>query len=140
MPDVIINTDGGSRGNPGYAALGAVIKYGGETKTYAQSIGTKTNNEAEYLAIIFALKKVKQLIGKEKSARLSLEVRSDSELIVSQINGEYKLKDKNLVPMFVEVWNLKQDFGKIKFVHIGREENKQADALLNKELNTPRLL
>jgi len=145
MPDVIINTDGGSRGNPGDAALGVVIKHavspsGQAKKSYAQSLGAKTNNEAEYLAVIFALKKVKQLIGKEKSARASVEIRSDSELLVSQLNGEYKLKEKNLMPLFVEVWNLKQDFGKVKMVHVAREENREADALLNRELNAQRLL
>lgn len=145
MPDVIVNADGGSRGNPGDAALGVVIElYIGKPdrvkKSYAQSLGAKTNNEAEYLAVIFALKKIKQLIGKEKSARASVEVRTDSELLVSQLNGKYKLKEKNLIPLFVEVWNLKQDFGKVKIVYTTREENREADALLNRELNAQRLL
>lgn len=140
MSNIIVYTDGGSRGNPGNSALGAVMQFADKTKkTYSQFLGTKTNNEAEYLAAIFALKKIKQLVGKEKSARASVEVRSDSELMVSQLNGEYKLKERNLIPLFVEIWNLKQDFGKVKFVSIPREENREADALLNKELDTPRL-
>lgn len=127
----IIYTDGGARNNPGPAAVGVVI---GE-KEYSKFIDKATNNEAEYQAIIFALKKVKQLIGKEKSRKAEVEIRSDSELLISQLNGQFKIKEKDLVPFFIEIWNLKQDFGEVKFVQIPREENKRADSLVNKELD-----
>lgn len=128
---IIIYTDGGARNNPGPAAIGVVI---GE-KEYSKFLGTTTNNEAEYQAVIFALKKVKQLIGKEKAKKIEIEIRSDSELLINQLNGEYKIKEKNLVPFFIEIWNLKQDFGEVKFIQVPREENILADSLVNRELN-----
>ncbi len=67
---------------------------------------------------------------------MEIEVKADSELLIKQLNGEYKIKEKNLIPLFIEIWNLKIDFNKIKFTHIPREENKQADLLVNKELNS----
>ena len=78
MEKIILYTDGGSRGNPGPSALGVYI----ETldKRYGEFLGTKTNNEAEYAAIVSALKKVKSLLGKERSKKTEVEVRMDSEL------------------------------------------------------------
>ena len=136
---IIIYCDGGSRGNPGPAAIGCLIEMSNEQgamREYSKFLGTKTNNEAEYQAAIFALKKVKQLIGKEKAGKENIEIRMDSELIVNQLNGEYKIKEKTLAPFFIEIWNLKQDFGEVKFVQVPREENKEADRLVNKELDT----
>src|SRR6185369_6606957 len=75
---LVIYTDGGSRGNPGQAAIGVVIG----AHEYKERLGVKTNNEAEYLALVFALKKAKQLLGKSKAKAASLEVRMDSELVV----------------------------------------------------------
>ncbi len=132
MSKTIIYTDGGARNNPGPAAIGIII----DSKEYSKFLGEATNNEAEYQAVIFALKKVKQLIGKDKSKNAEIEVRSDSELIVSQLNGEYKIKENDLVPFFIEIWNLKQDFAKVDFVQIPREQNKKADLLVNKELDS----
>ncbi len=134
MSKVIIYTDGGSRGNPGPAAIGVYLP--GFHKEYSQYLGRATNNEAEYQDVIFALKKIKQLIGKEKAKKTGVEVRMDSELIVNQLNGEYKIKEKTLVPFFIEIWNLKQDFGGVKFVQVPREENKRADAMVNKEMDS----
>ncbi|OIO64920.1 hypothetical protein AUJ30_01920 [Candidatus Wolfebacteria bacterium CG1_02_39_135] len=132
MNKMVIYTDGGARNNPGPAAIGVVI---GE-KEYSKFLGQATNNEAEYQAVIFALKKVKQLIGKGKSKSAEIEIKSDSELLISQLNGQYKIKEKNLVPFFIEIWNLKQNFGEVKFSQISREENKRADLLVNRELNS----
>jgi ribonuclease HI len=129
---LIIHTDGGSRGNPGPAAIGAVV---GE-KEYSQSIGNTTNNIAEYSAVIFALKKAKQLLTKTGAKRTEVELQTDSELLVKQLNAEYKIKDANLVPLFINVWNLRQDFASVKFVHVLREKNKAADRLVNKALDT----
>jgi len=128
----IIYTDGGSRGNPGSAAIGAVV--GG--KEYGESIGHTTNNVAEYSAVIFALKKAKQLLTKKKAEQTDVELRTDSELLVKQLKGEYKIKDSNLQPLFIEVWNLKQDFKSVTFTHVTRDKNKQADSLVNRALNT----
>ena len=130
---IIIYCDGGSRNNPGPAAVGVFIPQ--FPKEYSKYLGETTNNEAEYQAAVFALKKVKQLIGKEKAKKKNIEIRMDSELIVNQLNGEYKIKEKTLVQFFIEVWNLKQDFGEVKFVQVPREENKEADKLVNKELD-----
>lgn len=128
---IVIYTDGGSRGNPGPAAIGAVVG----NKRYADTIGETTNNVAEYKAIIFALKKAKHLIGKAKSRESEIEVHSDSELIISQLKGEYKVKNEELKPLFVDVWNLRQDFKNIEFTLIPREENKEADRLVNDALD-----
>jgi ribonuclease HI len=134
--NITIHTDGGSRGNPGPAAIGIVVSLPNGVKEYSQSIGNTTNNVAEYSAVIFALKKVKQLLGKNEIAKTQIECRTDSELLVKQVNAEYKLKDADLIPLFVEVWNLRQDFASVKFVHVVREKNKLADKLVNKALDT----
>ncbi len=131
---ITIYCDGGSRGNPGPAAIGVFIPQ--FPKEYSKYLGEATNNEAEYQAVIFALKKIKQLIGKAKAKKESIEVRMDSELVVNQLNGNYKIKEKNLIPFFIEIWNLKQDFGEVKFIQIPREENQRADKLVNRELNS----
>lgn len=128
---LIIYTDGGSRGNPGPAALGAVVG----DREYGEYLGEMTNNQAEYRAVIFALKKAKQLMGSKKAAEMEVEVRMDSELIVKQLNGEYKIKEPELQPLFVEVWNLRLDFKKVDFKHVRREQNKAADSLVNQALD-----
>lgn len=132
---VIIYTDGGARGNPGPAAIGVFLKVGNIEKKYSEAIGETTNNIAEYKAVIFALKKAKQLIGKKKADEAEIEIRADSELLCKQLNGQYKIKDADLQPLFIEVWNLKQDFKKVSFVHIPREHNKDADRLVNRALD-----
>lgn len=129
---IIVQTDGGSRGNPGPAAIGLVIMgIGREIKEYSDFIGVKTNNEAEYQAIIFAFKKVRQLAGRENLARVEVEVQTDSELVARQLRGEYKIEEKSLQPLFIEIWNLRFDFPKIVFKEIPREENQRADRLVN---------
>ena len=89
---LIIYTDGGSRGNPGPAAIGAVIG----NKKYGEPIGTATNNVAEYKAVVFALKKAKFLLGKKVSKQTDLEVKIDSELIYKQMHCYYKILEKDL--------------------------------------------
>ncbi len=128
---IVVYADGGARGNPGPAAIGVIVG----DKEYAEYVGETTNNVAEYKAVIFALKKVKQLIGKKKAGDAMVEVRLDSELVVKQLNGEYKIKEPDLQPLFVEVWNLRLDLGKIEFIHIPREENRRADRLVNRVLD-----
>jgi ribonuclease HI len=128
---LIIYTDGGARGNPGPAAIGVVVG----NKTYGEKIGKTTNNVAEYQAVIFALKKSKALLGKKKAAETELEINLDSDLLAKQLNGEYKIHDKDLQPLFMEVWNLRLDFKNVKFRHIPREQNKAADRLVNRALD-----
>ena len=133
---LIIYTDGGSRGNPGPSGIGVVI----DDKRYSEYIGEGTNNEAEYKAVIFALKKAKALFGKKKIKEMEIEIKSDSELLVRQLNGEYKILESKIQLLFLQVWNLKIDFGKIKFTLIPREKNKQADKLVNEALDSHRPL
>ena len=134
---IITYTDGGSRGNPGPAALGAVIcdSEGKIIKGYGQVLGRKTNNEAEYEAVIFALKKIKQLFGKDKAKKMNVEMRMDSEFVVKQMTGKYKVEEQRMVPLFIAVWNLKLDFASVSFVHVRREQNKEADKLVNEALD-----
>lgn len=132
----LIHTDGGARGNPGPAAAGIVIE--GDTigkKEYGEYLGEITNNEAEYRAVILALKKLKHLVGGEKTKEASVEIHVDSELLERQLNGEYKIKDKNIQSHFVEIWNLKTDFGELVFKHIPREKNTEADEVVNQVLD-----
>jgi ribonuclease HI len=131
-----IHTDGGSRGNPGPAAIGVIISGPGiGKKEYGQSIGVTTNNIAEYSAVVFALKKLKQLIGQEKAGQSIVKVYADSELLVKQLNGEYKVKEDSIQDLFIELWNLRLDFGQVLFYHVRREENKEADRMVNYALD-----
>jgi len=134
---IIIYTDGGARGNPGPAAIGVVVAdaNGRVMKQYGEYLGEATNNEAEYQAVIFALKKLKLLVGKKKTKTSHIEVRSDSELLVSQLMGNYKIKEPRIAKLFIEIWNLKVDFGSVNFVHVPRGENTGADRLVNEALD-----
>ena len=138
MKKFIINTDGGSRGNPGRAGIGVVIcnEKEQEVKKYGEYLGDGlTNNEAEYQAVIFALKKFKALFGKALAENTDIEVRTDSEFLVKQMNAEYKILDEKIQKLFIEVWNLKMDFKNVKFKHIPRERNREADRLVNEALD-----
>ena len=140
---LIIYTDGGSRGNPGEAALGVVIcdEKGHLIKEYGERLGIKTNNEAEYEAVIFALRKTKALFGKEKTKKMEIAFKMDSEFVMKQLNGEYKIEEERMSPLFVAVWNLKMDFARVTFSHVPREKNKEADRLVNEALdNEPKRL
>lgn len=130
---IIMYTDGGSRGNPGPAAIGVYI----ETldKKYGECIGNRTNNDAEYEALIFGLHKIKSLLGKDKSKKSNIHCYLDSELVVKQLNHEYKLKEPRIQQYFIEIWNLMLEFGDVVFEHIRREQNKVADAMVNEALD-----
>ena len=138
MRKIIIYTDGGSRGNPGPSAIGAVFcnEKGDIIKKYSEVLGEKTNNEAEYEGVIFALKKFKALFGKKLAESSEIEVRADSELLVKQLNGQYKILEPKIQSLFLAVWNLKLDFKKVKFKLIPRGNNKEADRLVNEALDT----
>ena len=138
MKKIIIYTDGGSRGNPGNAAIGVVFfnEKGQIIKKYGEYLGENlTNNDAEYSAVIFALKKFKTLFGKAIAETSEVEIKSDSELMIKQLNGEYRLENEKIQKLFIEIWNLKIDFKSIKFKHISREKNKEADSLVNEALD-----
>lgn len=125
MNKLKIYTDGGSRGNPGPSAIGVIVG----NRKYSEFIGVATNNQAEYQAVIFALQKAKQLKARE------IEIFLDSDLVCKQLNKEFKIKDKKIQPLFIKVWNLSLDFDSVSFNCIPREENKEADKLVNQELD-----
>ena len=138
-----IHTDGGSRGNPGPAASGYVIEGDDIRSVHAgQFLGVQTNNVAEYTAAILGLNRLKALIGVERARAAHVRVMSDSELLVRQVNGEYKVKDVELKKLFVDLYNARQDFGRVTFAHVRREHNQQADRMVNEALDredSPRL-
>lgn len=138
MKKLVVYTDGGARGNPGPAGIGIVIQddRGNTIKSYGEAIGEATNNEAEYQAIIFALKKIKLLFGKAKVKQMAIEIRMDSELAVEQLSNRYKIQGENLQKRFMEIRNLIIDAGgKISFTHVPREQNRAADRLVNEALD-----
>jgi ribonuclease HI len=120
MKNVIIYTDGGASPNPGPAAIGAVIKdqAGKVVGCISQGIGYATNNEAEYKAVIAALKMAVKLEARQ------VELRSDSELLVCQVNGQYKVKAAGIRPFYIEVKQLQEKFDICTFTHIPRELNE----------------
>jgi len=138
---IIIYADGGSRGNPGPAAIGVILidEKGRVIKEYAEKIGRATNNEAEYEAVIFGLQKAKLLFGRRKIKTMEVQVRMDSEFVIKQLNGKYKILDRRIEQLFLKTWNLKVDFGEVKFVYISRNENIEADRLVNKALGSKRI-
>ncbi|NQT49906.1 ribonuclease HI family protein [Candidatus Kuenenbacteria bacterium] len=129
-----INCDGGARGNPGPAAIGIVIKNEKEEVLFSEGkcIGETTNNQAEYQAVVFAMEKAKELGGTE------LEFKLDSELVVKQLKGEYKVKNQDLAQQFLKIHNLQGHFKKIEYKHIYREDNTEADAMVNEALDEKR--
>lgn len=129
---LVIYTDGGARGNPGPAGIGAVLKNedGKIVATISRYIGETTNNQAEYRAVIVALEKASEF-GVEE-----IEIFMDSELVVNQLNQKFKVKNKGLAPLFVETWNLSLGFKKITYRHVRREMNKEADKLVNKAIDS----
>lgn len=128
---IIIFSDGGARGNPGPGAIGVVIG----DKKFKERIGHSTNNEAEYEAVIFALKKTLELLGKQKAKKTKLEINVDSELICKQVGGEYKIKKAHLQKLFIQVQDLKQEFKSVNLKLVPREQNEEADALVNEALD-----
>lgn len=133
MKKLIVYTDGGARGNPGPAGIGVVICDGQDENKilgqYKKYIGQTTNNQAEYQAVVLALQKAKEMKAQE------VEVRLDSELICSQLNMEFKIRNKDFQDSFIKIWNLRQNFKKTSFKHVPREQNRLADKLVNQAIN-----
>jgi|TARA_B100000315_G_C14406696_1_gene509061 ribonuclease HI len=129
---IFTNSDGGSRGNPGPGAIGVVVRKDKEILTmHGEKVGRVTNNIAEYLGLIRALQLASTYTKDEVTCIL------DSELIVKQLLGEYRVKNETLLKLFLKVQKLQDNFKKIKYVHVRREDDfqKMADALLNIELD-----
>jgi ribonuclease HI len=129
-----LQTDGGARGNPGRAAFAYVLTSadGRELARHAARIGIATNNVAEYKALVAGLRKAAELGVRE------LEVVSDSELLVKQMNGVYRVKNEALRSLSLEAARLGRQLGKVSYRHVRRAENELADRLLNEALDADR--
>ena len=124
-------TDGGSRGNPGPAAFAYVLEADDGTVLDArgEAIGVATNNVAEYSALVAGLRRAVD------AGVAELEVRSDSELMVKQMRGEYRVKNRELQTLFVEASRAAREVGRVTYVHVRREHNELADRLVNEALD-----
>lgn len=135
VEDLLIYTDGGSRGNPGLAACSFVAIYNGKILIKkSKFLNTATNNIAEYNAVILALEWILENRNIFQNKRVLFNL--DSELVVRQLNGVYKIKNEELITLSLQIRKLLKEIGReIFFRHIPREENKIADALVNEELD-----
>ena len=131
MSSLVLRTDGAARGNPGPSAAGLVVEEAGGRPLVRKGVllGRGTNNEAEYRALIAALEEAKALGASE------VEARADSELLVMQIRGRYRVKAGNLKPLFAKVRELLASFERWSVVHVPRKENAEADRLANMALD-----
>lgn len=129
--EMVVSTDGGARGNPGPAAIGASIcdLDGNELDTVSEAIGDTTNNVAEYTAVIRGLEAAKDL------GATSVRLRSDSELLIRQLEGRYKVKAAHLVPLHRQAKDLLASFDRATIEHVRRENNVRADELVNLALD-----
>jgi len=127
-----IFTDGGARGNPGEGAIGVAIFEGEkQVEAFGERIGVTTNNIAEYTAVLRALEVVNQKYDPEK-----IDFMIDSELVVRQLNGIYKIKNENLKKIYDKIMTeICKSGANISFAHIRREQNKKADSLVNEALD-----
>lgn len=128
---LVLYTDGAARGNPGPAGIGIVLTdmLGNELEARGEAIGNRTNNEAEYRALLRGL----ELAAAHHASEL--EVRTDSELMARQLRGTYQVKAANLKPLFVQAQKALARFRPISIRHIPREQNRRADALANEALD-----
>lgn len=130
--NLIIRTDGGSRGNPGPAGIGVVLENAANNEvveTHAEFLGSTTNNQAEYKAVILGLQRAVILGAKE------VEVVADSELLIKQARGEYRVKNPDLALRFAELKALERQLPRVSYRHVRREYNKAADALANQAMD-----
>lgn len=136
MKHLKVYIDGGSRGNPGPAGIGVVIldDSGKRVKDFCKALGIATNNVAEYNAVVYGLQEA--LFQKADSVTLHM----DSQLVAQQLSGEYRVKHENIKPLFEQVLHLMKGFKKVDIVQIPREQNKEADKLVNKAINLAGLL
>lgn len=127
-----IFADGGARGNPGPAGSGAIVRdqNGEAVIRVSEFLGHTTNNVAEYTAILRALEQLHQMLGDE-AAQADVVIKMDSQLVVKQMGGEYRIKHPNLQPLAARVQELGNLFHSVSFSHVYREHNKEADKLAN---------
>ncbi len=128
---LVVNVDGGARGNPGPAAIAAVVTTpaGEVVEEGSQTIGTATNNVAEYRALLFGIERARELAADE------VELIGDSELIVRQVRGEYRVKDAALRDLHAQVRRALDGFDRWSIRHVRREENARADVIVNEALD-----
>ncbi|HLN14750.1 MAG TPA: ribonuclease HI family protein [bacterium] len=127
---VVVSIDGASRGNPGPAAIGvAVTRDGHPVREIAEAIGVTTNNVAEYRAFLRALEEAAALGARR------VRVQSDSELLVRQLSGQYKVRSPQLLPLHRMALARRREFDEVSVVHVPREQNRAADALANRALD-----
>lgn len=132
---VTINIDGGARGNPGPAAAGVIVRCCDDGTVLHQAgvfLGRTTNNVAEYNALLVGLRAAENLGAAE------VNCLSDSELLVKQIKGEYRVRNDRLRVLHEEALLLQQKFHRFSIRHVGREQNKEADQLVNRAINLKR--
>jgi ribonuclease HI len=128
--DMVVAIDGASRGNPGAAAIGVVVLSGGTpVREIGEAIGVATNNIAEYRAFLRGLREA------ERMGARSVRVQSDSELLVRQLTGQYKVRSDAIAPLHREARARMRRFETVEVVHVPREENAAADALANRALD-----
>ncbi|MFH1178505.1 MAG: ribonuclease HI family protein [bacterium] len=132
-----IHADGGARGNPGPSGAGAMIRdeLGNSVASVSKFLGVRTNNFAEYEAVILAFETLKKLVPAMKRAETDVVVKMDSELVVKQMRGEYKIKNKILKEQYARLASLAATFKSISFIHVPREENSDADSLANEAMD-----
>ena len=134
----VLHTDGGARGNPGPAGAGAVLydEKGKTIKETSKYLGEKTNNFAEYAAVVVGLEMTAKHFGKPQCKSIAATVKMDSELICKQLNGEYQIKEETLFPLYIRVHNLLvSTFPHVTFQHIPRADNAHADRLANEAMD-----
>lgn len=132
MPEkVVVNVDGGARGNPGPAAIAAVVATpeGEIVERTGETIGRATNNVAEYRALLLGIERARVLGARE------VELVGDSELVVKQVRGEYRVKDAGLRPLHAQVRAALEPFERWSIRHVRRERNVEADRLVNETLD-----
>lgn len=136
MIQFTIHADGGSRGNPGPAGSGAMIRdhLGNSVASVSEYLGVRTNNYAEYEAVILALEQVHKL-AKGKLGDTAVMVKMDSELVVKQMNGIYKIKHPDMKTQAARLKELSAPLGLISFAHVPRAQNSDADALANEAMD-----
>jgi ribonuclease HI len=129
---ITIETDGASRGNPGLAGAGVIIKddHGRRIETIQKFLGVTTNNQAEYKALIEGLRAAQRHHPDE------LTVRMDSELVVKQMTGQYRVRHPEMLPLYLEAMELVSQFPKVEFVHVLREKNPAADQVANMAIDS----
>lgn len=136
---LIIYTDGGSRGNPGYAAFGFVV-YDGDKKLlyeHGKNIGIQTNNVAEYSAILEALRWVEQNLSVVSGQLSVVNFFMDSKLACEQLSGRWKIKNENIRGFYYEIKKMEEKLGvKVTYAHVPREQNKEADKMVNMALDS----